>query len=367
MSPAKLDNARNFANKLWNAARFVVGARPASIPADAERRLPDAGHLGPAERWLLSRAAATTAAVDQAVADYGFGEMTRVLYDAIWNEYCDWGLELAKVRLADESLEPAAREATWWTLVEVLDTYLRLLHPVMPFVTEALWAAIPHRATDPELLIVARWPAALERDLDAEAEVGTVVALITEIRNARATANVPAGAVLEARVHVPSGLGATFEALRPAVERLARVRPLHRELTPEALHAASSPDDLAVVVPGGEVEASIRPRRRRCRPPRRSTASGSSASWRRPRAGSWRPGRASPTTRSWPRRRRRWSRAPAPARRSWPSRSCACGSGSAARRRGRGARAPSPRPRVGPGTTAGGGGGAPADGSPRVP
>ena len=150
MSPAKLDNARNFANKLWNAARFVVGARPASIAADAERRLPDAGHLGPAERWLLSRAAATTAAVDEAVAEYGFGEMTRVLYDAIWNEYCDWGLELAKVRLADESLEPAAREATWWTLVEVLDTYLRLLHPVMPFVTEALWAAIPHRATDPE-------------------------------------------------------------------------------------------------------------------------------------------------------------------------------------------------------------------------
>jgi len=258
MSAAKLDNARNFANKLWNAARFVVGARPASIPADAERRLPDARHLGPAERWLLSRAAATTAAVDQAVAEYGFGEMTRVLYDAIWNEYCDWGLELAKVRLAEESLEPAEREATWWTLVEVLDTYLRLLHPVMPFVTEALWAAIPHRATDPGLLIVARWPAALERDLDAEAEVGTVVALITEIRNARATANVPAGAVLEARVHVPSGLGATFEALRPAVERLARVRPLHRELTPEALHAASSPDDLAVVVPGGEVEASIR-------------------------------------------------------------------------------------------------------------
>ncbi len=144
----------------------MVGARPASIPEDAERRLPDARHLGPAERWLLSRAAATTAAVDAAMADYGFGEMTRVLYDAIWNEYCDWGLELAKVRLADESLEPAAREATWWTLVEVLDTYLRLLHPVMPFVTEALWAAIPHRATDPELLIVARWPAALERDHD---------------------------------------------------------------------------------------------------------------------------------------------------------------------------------------------------------
>ena len=98
------------------------------------------------------------------MADFAFGEVTRLLYDAIWSEYCDWGLELAKVRLADDALDAATREATWWTLVEVLDTYLRLLHPVMPFVTEALWATLPHRATDPELLIVARWPGVGERD-----------------------------------------------------------------------------------------------------------------------------------------------------------------------------------------------------------
>ena len=102
------------------------------------------------------------------MADYAFGEVTRLVYDAIWNEYCDWGLELAKVRLTDDALDAAAREATWWTLVEVLDTYLRLLHPVMPFVTEALWATLPHRATDPDLLIVARWPGVGERDLEAE-------------------------------------------------------------------------------------------------------------------------------------------------------------------------------------------------------
>ena len=111
------------------------------------------------------------------MAGYAFGELTRVVYDAIWNEYCDWGLELAKVRLADETLDPATREATWWTLVEVLDTYLRLLHPVMPFITEALWETLPHRATDPELLIVARWPGVGERDLAIEEEVGSVIAL----------------------------------------------------------------------------------------------------------------------------------------------------------------------------------------------
>jgi valyl-tRNA synthetase len=146
----------NDANKLWNATRFVLGARPSTIDEDAERRLPSAAHQGPAERWIASRAAATVAAVDRAMADYAFGEVTRVLYDAIWSEYCDWGIELAKVRLTDESLSAAEREATWWTLVDALDTYLRLLHPVMPFITERLWAAIPHRATDPDLLIVAR-------------------------------------------------------------------------------------------------------------------------------------------------------------------------------------------------------------------
>ena len=137
----------------------VRGRCPAGVdPEDAPRAEVDERRLGPTERWLRSRVAATTGAVDEAMAGYAFGEVTRILYDAIWSEFCDWGLELAKVRLADESLPAEEHEATWWTLVDALDAYLRLLHPVMPFVTEALWAAIPHRASDPELLITARWP-----------------------------------------------------------------------------------------------------------------------------------------------------------------------------------------------------------------
>ena len=121
-----------------------------SIPEGAGGGCPTRPRSGPAERWLLSRAAATTAAVDEAMADFAFGEVTRLLYEAIWNEFCDWGLELAKVRLADETPRAGrVREATWWTLVEALDTYLRLLHPVMPFVTEELWGAMPHRAERP--------------------------------------------------------------------------------------------------------------------------------------------------------------------------------------------------------------------------
>ncbi len=253
--PVKLENARNFANKLWNATRYVVGARPTSIAPDAERAVPDERHLGPAERWLRSRAAATVAAVDAAMAGYQFGEVTRIVYDAIWSEYCDWGLELAKVRLTDETRPVAEREATWWTLVEVLDTYLRLLHPVMPFVTETLWGAIPHRATDPAMLIVARWPGVGPRDASAEAEVEVVLELVTGLRNARSEARLEPAHWLAAEVAVPAPLGQTFEALRPAIERLARVRPLDRRLTRDAL----SDDPSALTVLAGDIEARLHP------------------------------------------------------------------------------------------------------------
>ena len=250
---AKVENARNFANKLWNATRFVLGARPAGIPADAPRQAPDPARLGPAERWVRSRAAATVAAVDKAMAEYAFGEVTRLLYEAIWSEYCDWGIELAKVRLADASLAAAEREATWWTLVEALDTYLRLLHPVMPFITERLWAALPRTAGDPELLIVADWPRVGPRDGAAEAEVGALVELVRAVRNARSDARLEPAAWLSLDVVVEPSLVASLDALRPAVERLARSRPLRRHDTREALHAASS--GLAVIA--GSVEAIV--------------------------------------------------------------------------------------------------------------
>ena len=253
----KLENARNFANKLWNATRFVLGARPASIAADAARCAPDGSHLGPAERWIRSRAAATVGDVDRAMGEYTFGEVTRILYDAIWSEYCDWYLELAKVRLADEALGAADREATWWTLVEVLDTYLRLLHPVMPFVTEALWGWLPRAADEPDLLIVARWPGAGPRDPDVEATVGAAIDLVRGIRNARAEARVDPGAWLPVHVAAVGDVGQTVTSLEPALARLARARPLVRHADRDALHAALPGGGLTVIV--GDVEAVVEP------------------------------------------------------------------------------------------------------------
>jgi valyl-tRNA synthetase len=252
----KLENARNFTNKLWNVARFVLGARPASIPAGTGRRAPDAALIGPADRWILSRAAETVAAVDQAMGQYAFGDASQILYEAIWNEYCDWAVELAKIRLADDSLTAEAREATWWTLVDVLDTYLRLLHPFMPFVTEVIWERLPHRADDPDMLIVADWPVAADADAAAEARVAAVIELVRAVRNARSEARVEPAAWLPVDVYVPDSLGATFEALRPAIERLARARPLTREAGPESVRRGVA-GGLSVIA--GEIEAVVRP------------------------------------------------------------------------------------------------------------
>ena len=255
----KLENSRNFANKLWNVARFVLGARPVSIPEGVTWRSPNRELAGPADRWILSRAAATVASVDAAMAQYAFGDVSQILYEAIWNEYCDWGVELAKVRLSDESLSSAAREATWWTLVDALDTYLRLLHPIMPFITEEIWGKLPHPADElAPLLIVADWPtaAAAATDSAAELEVAALIDLVRAVRNARAEARIEPAAWLPVDVFVPDSLGPTFEALRPAIERLARARPLGREAGVEAIRRGVE-GGLSVIA--GEVEAVVRP------------------------------------------------------------------------------------------------------------
>ncbi len=255
----KLESARNFGNKLWNAARFVLGARPPSIPADAGRVPPDPDHLGPSERWLRSRMAATVAAVDTAMDDFAFGEATRLLYDMTWSAYCDWGLEFAKVRLSDAGLPETDREATWWALVEVLDGLLRLLHPFLPYLTEAIWAATPHGPDDPELLIVADWPDpeawSQLADGGSERAVDRVRDLISEVRNARSIAKIVAAERRPGDVLVPPDLAATFAELAPAIGRMARLEPLVAHTERVAFLAAERPGSLAVIA--GELEARI--------------------------------------------------------------------------------------------------------------
>jgi valyl-tRNA synthetase len=127
----------------------------------------------------------------------------------------------------------------------------------MPFITETLWEALPHRATDPGLLIVARWPGVGERDLEAEEHVGALVELVRAVRNARADARLEPGAWLPLDVYVEPELGHALEGLRPALERLARARPLRRHLTREDLHGTAGAAGAGLAVIAGPAEAIV--------------------------------------------------------------------------------------------------------------
>jgi len=260
LGPAKLDGARNFANKLWNAARFVIGARPDEVPDDAGLELPPAADLGPAERWILGRCAATIEAVTASHEAYQLGEVTRLLYDAVWSEYCDWYLELAKARLSGDAASPSERVATWRVLAWVLERYVRLLHPVMPFVTEAIWGHLPHEVGDPALLMVADWPTAERERAVADTDTGVAVEalldLVRAVRNARAEAGLEASTWLEADLVLPDALVRdTYAALAEPLGRLARLRPVRCH--GQAAELPSSTEmGLAVITPAGEAHVS---------------------------------------------------------------------------------------------------------------
>jgi valyl-tRNA synthetase len=230
MSRPRLEDSRNFANKIWNAARFVLSARPADMPADFTLGLVDTDHLGPAEHWILQRCESTLAAAEAAYAGFEFGEVARLLYDAIWNDFCDWYVELAKIGLNDPSAGAPRKRAIWSTLTWVLDRYLRLLHPLMPMLTEEIWGKLPHRPADPDLLIVASWPAATDASAAADMKrangTAALIELVKAIRSARAESGIEAADILPAQIWLADGPGRdAYAELAAAVSRLARVTP----------------------------------------------------------------------------------------------------------------------------------------------
>jgi valyl-tRNA synthetase len=166
--------SRNFCNKLWNAVRFALlnGAHvPAAPPEPSPYDSPD--------RWILSRLSAVIADVDRLFEAFEFGKICDVLYHFAWDEVCDWYLELAKVPLASGDADTI--ETTREVLGFVLDQLLRLMHPVMPFVTEELWTAL----TGEESVMVSAWPVFSYQDQAAEAEISSMMRLVTEVRRFR--------------------------------------------------------------------------------------------------------------------------------------------------------------------------------------
>ena len=186
--------SRNFCNKLWNATRFALisGARLGDVPPADELTAPD--------RWILSRLAATVAQIDAFYEDFQFAKLTDALYHFAWDEFCDWYVELAKTQL---SAGGERAERTRLVLGHVLDTLLRLLHPVTPFVTEALWTTL----TGHESVVIAEWPQAENARADAAAEA-TVVELqriVTEVRRFRGDQGVKPGQRVPARIIEETG------------------------------------------------------------------------------------------------------------------------------------------------------------------
>jgi len=224
MTPTKLEAGRNFANKLWNATRFVVR----SIKTDQVDTEIQENSLLTEDRWILSRLSRTVANVTSLLEDFQFEEAQRQIHDFLWSEYCDWYVELAKIRLRANSDTPSPLPV----LIHVLETSLRLLHPYMPFITEELWQHLKHHLSSDwqssESIMVAPYPEPDVKTVDPEAEriMGLVVEIIRSIRNARAQYNVESGKWVEAQIHTGPSLCQAVSSYTEAIKTLARAEPV---------------------------------------------------------------------------------------------------------------------------------------------
>ncbi len=222
---SKLEAGRNFANKLWNAARFVMTSLDGADAQSLEGWYDPRGVDHRQDRWVLHRLNVTIASVGDYLKTYELGEAQRVMYEFLWGEFCDWYIEMAKVRLRDGDGTPLR------VLAHVLERTLRLLHPFMPFITEELWQALlrrlPAEGDPPASIMVAAYPTADpgQVDLQAEREMRALVQMVRAIRNARAQLRIPAAQFLEAAVEA-NGLQDVVVQESPAIRTLARVEPL---------------------------------------------------------------------------------------------------------------------------------------------
>lgn len=211
----KVESTRNFANKIWNAARFVLmnleGYEPQSI-AEEDYTL--------ADRWIISRLGITAEEVTQLMAGYDLGEAAKTLYEFIWDEFCDWYIELVKIRLG-HTADPHTRQVAQNVLCGVLFDILRLLHPFMPFITEEIYQNLPgHHDT----IMLDEWPTKGKVWVQAVEDMQQLMSVIRSLRNIRAEFNIapgtPISAIMLVRDKAKIGV---FESNKEYLQRLARV------------------------------------------------------------------------------------------------------------------------------------------------
>ncbi|MBP2474184.1 valyl-tRNA synthetase [Crossiella equi] len=213
--------SRNFGTKLWNATKFAM-----MNGASVAEPVPPREQLTDADRWILDQLDALVRDTDALLEDFQFAKSTEALYHFVWDEFCDWYLELAKVQLGDDARAGATRAV----LGHVLDTVLRLLHPVSPYLTETLWTAL----TGQESLVVAAWPQASGAQADpvATARVSAVQQLVTEIRRFRSDQGIKPGQRVAARLGGMDAAG--LSALVPSVRALVKLDEPGAEFTATA-------------------------------------------------------------------------------------------------------------------------------------
>ncbi|MEI6485463.1 MAG: valine--tRNA ligase [Sphingomonadales bacterium] len=218
LNESRIEGYRNFATKLWNAARFAQGN---GIAGSTSALPPAAGQ--PVNRWIIGEVKKTARALEQAIADFRFDAYADALYRLVWSRFCDWYLELIKPLLAegaDEAVAAETRAVAGWAL----DQILVMLHPVMPFLTEELW----HQLAIRDDLILAAWvhTDALPEDAAASADIDWLIGLISEVRSARTEVNVPPSAKLAYAVEGASAETlARLAANAAVIERMARILP----------------------------------------------------------------------------------------------------------------------------------------------
>lgn len=234
MDEKRVEGYRNFATKLWNAARFcqsngIVGSTSAAAPQATSA----------VNKWIVGEVGETVRALDQAMADLRFDAAANAIYQFTWNTFCDWYIELIKGSFDDET-----RAVAGW----VLDQILVLLHPFMPFVTEELWHALGDRSVD---LIVAQWPSAdVPADGDSKREVEWLIALVSNLRTAKNELGIAPGARLDAYLPDPSAqTRATIDANPAAIERLARLNAIRFEAAPAGAAMQIGAGDANIIVP----------------------------------------------------------------------------------------------------------------------
>ena len=250
----RLDGYRNFCNKLWNASRYVL------MNAEGE----DCGTSGEevelslADRWIISQLQKTEAQVTKAMDEYRFDHASQALYEFVWNEYCDWYLELSKPVLWDEAASAEAKRGTRRTLVRVLETILRLAHPMMPYISEEIWQRVaPLAGTyvgDDASIMHQAWPEADESKIDEQAtrDIEWLKGVIIAVRNIRAEMNIAPGKPLD--VLLTKGQPEDAERLeqnRRFLAKLAKLESVTWLANPEdaPLSATQLVGDMEVLVP----------------------------------------------------------------------------------------------------------------------